>query len=478
MERKLFPEDVNPEFYADFLKPSPVEREIANIAADMAIPYRTPQGVPFFSTRVGDGCSASHAFRNRMFRNVVMEKYRERHGEAPKETQLRRGLRAFEARTMKLTKDVFLRIAYGGPNIICYDPKWDDGRHIEITPYGWNADRNYIDTVLPETAIPQVEVRPAVDEPQDAHSALNELRKLLRLENDTPSWLRIVVWLLTAFRPAQDNQTPRDYPILELSGPPSSGKTAAAKMLRALIDPSQAPICFTPTNEAQGGRVARDNHVVVIDGTTRLARRPSEVLARLSTGLPAKFHGEIQNVSRPIIITTNEEGAVDRLANRVLHVQLPALPNPLPQEELLKRFESQRQQIVEAILTTISTALSRLPEMPLPQNARFPEAIQWACAAMPSLDEKNLVCVTKPKNKLEADLYKLTVDNGGEWKGTATELAKLLNSKLTARALSQKLNEIDAVCVTKSRIGAERAIKLTLEPGPAADPDPTPEPRA
>ena len=107
-----------------------------------------------------------------MFRSVVIEKYRQRHGEAPKESQLRRGLRAFQARTMKLTKDVLLRFASGGPNIICFDPEWDDGRHIEITPYGWNADRNYIDTVLPETATPQVEVRPAIEEPQDAQSAL------------------------------------------------------------------------------------------------------------------------------------------------------------------------------------------------------------------------------------------------------------------------------------------------------------------
>ena len=104
---------------------------------------------------------------------------------------------------------------------------------------------------------------------------------------------------------------------------------------------------------------------------------------------------------------------------------------------------------------------------------------------MPNVDEKTLVCVTKPKTKLEAGLYKLIADNGGEWKGTATELAAKLQSKLTARALSQKLSEFEAVCVTKSRIGAERALKLTLEPEPIepdadSDPhsDPNSEPRA
>ena len=474
MEKKLTGEDMYPEFYKKLfgtLKPS-AQRELANILADLGIPFRSPQGIGFLAARVGDGCSTAIPLADARLRHLMTEEYRNRHGQAPKESQLREAIRAIHARTIKLCKDAFLRIASGEENTICIDPKWNSGYHIEITPYGWNADRNHLDMVLPVTAAPQVEVRPAVDETKDHQSALDELRQLLHLENDTPSWLRIMVWLLAAFRPAKDNKTPRDYPILELSGPPSSGKTSAARILRALIDPNDAPICLTPTNEAQGGRVARDNHVVVIDGTTRLARRPSEVLARLSTGLPAKFHGDMQNVSRPIIITTNEEGAVDRLSNRVLHVQLPELRDPLPQEELMQLFESKRQQIVEAILTTLSTALRRLPEVSRPKNARFPEAIQWALAALPQLDEKKLVCVTKPKTKLEANLYKLVEDNGGEWKGTATDLAAKLQSKLTARALSQKLSEIEAVCVTKSRIGQERTIKLTLEP---VETEPEPE---
>ncbi len=341
------------------------------------------------------------------------------------------------------------------------DPAWNCGRHIEITRDGWSLRRNLIDTVPSPTVAPQPAVDPLHD--IDPIEELDKLRHLLRLENDRPAWLRVVVWLLAAFRPADDNQHPRDYPILQISGPAGSGKTSAARMLRALVDPSLAPINFTPTNEAAGGRIARDNHVVFIDGATRLARRPAEVLARLSTGLPASFHGEMQNVSRPIIITTNEPDAADRLSSRILPVELPELPDPLPNDELNRRFEEHRKSIVEGILLLLAVALRCLPGMPFPEKARFPEAVQWATAALVDVDQKELVCVTRAENKLQADLIKITTEGGGEWKGTATELVAALNLKLTARALSQKLAEIHPICVTKSRRKDERTIKLTLE---------------
>jgi hypothetical protein len=230
-------------------------------------------------------------------------------------------------------------------------------------------------------------------------------------------------------------------------------------MLRTLIDPSQAPINFTPSNEAAAGRLARDNQVVFIDGVTRLNRRPAEVLARLSTGLPVNFHGEQQNLSRPVVITTNEAGAVERLSSRVLTVELPALPNPLPQDELHRRFEAMRPALVGALCTLLSTALRRLPGMPLPEASRFPEAAQWAAAALDTIDEKELFCVT------QSDLVNLIFESNGEWTGTASELKAALNSSLTPRALSQSLSEISGICVTKTRTKDTRTLTLSCATG-------------
>jgi hypothetical protein len=85
------------------------------------------------------------------------------------------------------------------------------------------------------------------------------------------------------------------------------------------------------------------------------------------------------------------------------------------------------------------------------------------------LDPKELFCVTQPQNKFEADLTDLVNKEGGEWKGTASELAKALNSPLSARALSVKLDEIFAFCVTKTRTGRLRTITLALKKPPNVD---------
>ncbi len=457
-ERKLYPEDVYPEYYKR--NSYEASHELIGILNNLGIPFITPQGIRFLSYRFGDGCSVSTPLSHKSVRLRAASEYYQRHKKAPSDSALRAAFLIFKSQASRSTRDVHFRIG-ADEGSIHLDPAWNCGRHIEITRDGWSLRRNLIDTVPSPTVAPQPAVDPLHD--IDPIAELDKLRHLLRLENDRPAWLRVVVWLLAAFRPADDNQHPRDYPILQISGPAGSGKTSAARMLRALVDPSLAPINFTPTNEAAGGRIARDNHVVFIDGATRLARRPAEVLARLSTGLPASFHGEMQNVSRPIIITTNEPDAADRLSSRILPVELPELPDPLPNDELNRRFEEHRKSIVEGILLLLAVALRCLPGMPFPEKARFPEAVQWATAALLDVDQKELVCVTRAENKLQADLIKITTEGGGEWKGTATELVAALNLKLTARALSQKLAEIHPICVTKSRRKEERTIKLTLE---------------
>jgi hypothetical protein len=94
--------------------------------------------------------------------------------------------------------------------------------------------------------------------------------------------------------------------------------------------------------------------------------------------------------------------------------------------------------------------------MPLPEASRFPEAAQWAAAALDSLDEKELFCVT------QSDLVNLIFESNGEWTGAASELKEALHSDLTPRALSQSLSEIPGICVTKTRTKNTRMLTLSL----------------
>jgi hypothetical protein len=486
--------DINP----DFCKkdpPLPENLELFYKFEHVGIPFVTSQGSRFISTRWGDGGSQTTPLHYPAIRLAAIHQFIEEHGVPPREASLRNAFRAFCAKANSDWRAIHPRIGLH-EGAIHIDPFWRApsfaGKHIVVTAKGWRTRTNQIDTILPPTASAYPPIDPAGNNGL-TFPVLEQMRHLLRLDNDQPAWLRVLVWLLAAFRPPASPDAPRDLPILQISGPPSSGKTTAARFLRSLVDPSDAPITFTPSTEAAAGRIARDNHVVFIDGTTRLNRRPAELLARLSTGLPAKFHGDIQNLSRPIILTINEEGAADRLAHRVLPVDLPPLTNPLPPDELRAQFEALRPSLVAALLTLLSTALRRLPDTPCPQGARFPEAAQWAAAAFEGLDLNELVCVTQPQNPLEAKLSSVITGAGGTWKGTATQLVAALDSHLSARAqpdettypsnqpraagrywpkaLSQKLKQISIICVTTHRTNKERTLTLTRL-AHASHPDP------
>ena len=446
--------------------------------------FSTPGGARFLSYPYGDGTSCTLPLHHPAVRTKASLMYREERGEFPGDSAIRNGFRLFQDHATKETRNIHLRLGQADDAIHIdtgYSGNIHAGKHFKIDAQGWRLEVNSLETVLPKTAAPFPDFAIPREHSRhfngkcrrhpNPHTALDPLRTLLRLDNDRPAWLRVLTWLFAALRPQASPGVLRDYPILQISGPAGSGKTTAARILRSLVDPSTAPINTTPSTESAASRLARDNHVIFIDGTTRLARRPSELLARLSTGMPVDFHGDPQNTSRPILLTINETDAAQKLHSRILPVELPPLESPLPPEELHKRIEAMRAAVFPALMTLLSTAIRRLPEVPLPQNARFPEATQWFEAAMSTQDEKELVCVTSPENSFEAKIMDLLAANGGEWKGTASELNAILETDLIPRALSVEIRKIPHLCVTENRTKHKRTLHLSIN-----QPDPQPAP--
>lgn len=66
--------------------------------------------------------------------------------------------------------------------------------------------------------------------------ALAELAELLNVSIESRDWKLIVAWLLQALRGTGP------YPVLVVNGGQGSGKSTAAKMLRALLDPNVSPL--------------------------------------------------------------------------------------------------------------------------------------------------------------------------------------------------------------------------------------------
>ena len=111
----------------------------------------------------------------------------------------------------------------------------DDWRAIEITPRGWSV-----------ASCPPVRfVRPRGLRPLPAPRAGGTLGDLERFLNvRTEGDLKLVLgWLVMAFNPRGP------YPILVLNGEQGSAKSTAARLLRSIVDPSQAPLRSPPREE-------------------------------------------------------------------------------------------------------------------------------------------------------------------------------------------------------------------------------------
>ena len=162
-----------------------------------------------------------------------------------------------------------------------------------------------------------------------APAALDALRPFLNVSSRA-DWLRCLAWLLSALRPYAA------CPPLILQGPPSSGKTWAARVLRALIDPSTALLTPIPSSVRDLLTLARHNWILAFDHISALSPPLTDALCRLSSGvgisiretgirpLPILYW---KACKRPMLLTVTERFSCPAdLAERALNVTFPPLP--------------------------------------------------------------------------------------------------------------------------------------------------------
>jgi hypothetical protein len=308
------------------------------------------------------------------------------------------------------------------------------GRHVAITPEGWSLQPARIEFVFHPTQQPLPDPEPPKQ--QTPEEALQPLKKLLRLTHNrhAATWTTLVAWLLHALRPAK-NPSFHDYPILNLIGPPNSGKTVAAKLLTQLLDPNTIPIQSLPNTERRLHVLAAGQHILAFDNPGKINPEKSRFLSRLSTGVGSLYRHFEGMLVRPIILTSRTREETRRLGTRVVDVELPFIANLLSQGEVWEEFEKVRPQILGALLTLLAQDFNAGPATQLPNRKT-----KW--------------------QKLEESIPYLIGNCGGTWVGTVTELQKALNFPIHVNPLGRYLKQTESLNVTK--VKNYRVVTLTL----------------
>ena len=159
-----------------------------------------------------------------------------------------------------------------------------------------------------------------------------------------------------------------------ISGEQGSAKTVLSKMLRALVDPSVAPVRALPREDRELFIAANNGHVLAFDNLTSLSPWLSDTLCRLTSGgafAVRQLYTDQDEVlfaaARPVILNGIED-VITRpdLADRAIFITLGPIGEPQrrPEKAIWREFELARPQILGALLDAAVHGLQRARPRP------------------------------------------------------------------------------------------------------------------
>lgn len=302
--------------------------------------------------------------------------------------------------------------------------------------------------------------------------SLTELRSFVNVQDE--DWPLLIAWLLMAFSPRGP------YPILGLSGEQGSAKSTTARVLRALIDPSPAPLRSVPREERDLMISAQAGWALSFDNLSFFPAWLSDAFCRLATGggfstreLYTNDEEMLFDAQRPILFTAIEDIAlIGDLVDRSIKLTLPPVSetNRRTEGEFWQAFETVRPRIVGALLDVVVVALRNLPTVKLAKLPRMADFALWVTAAEAGLGwdpgtfqrAYHLNRITANDMVVEASMVALALrrflEKQNAWEGTATELKERLEHDLSPEDLKKKNWPKNAVVLS----GAVRRLAPSL----------------
>ncbi len=398
--------------------------------------FHTSDKVPYVDILI-DGNRHTYSIRSKAFRLWLLGGYYKALGKGVSSQTLQDTLSTLEAIAIfdSHTCDVHLRVAeHQGKKYL--DLGTADWRAVEIDLSGWRLVPN------PPVRFWRPDSLLSLPYPVEGGS-LDELKQLLNV--DGGAWILIVTFLLFCFCPS------KTYPVLVILAHRGCGKTAAAEILKGLVDPGKAALIKLQGDTLKLAVTLSRRWLPVYDNVGHISPDQSDDLCRVATNFgysTRTLHTTDEETTfeftRPQIITAIDALVTrDDLADRVLMVQLPEITEDkrLPQAELDAKVEAARPRILGALLTALSQTLAQLPHTKPETLPRMADYALFAIASEKALGLKDGDFM-KVFNQSREQSRQIVIESSpvGEaivrlmenypipksWKGTASQLLKEL----------------------------------------------------
>jgi hypothetical protein len=272
-------------------------------------------------------------------------------------------------------RSVFLRVGSTNANEVYIDLCNDDWEVVHVTAYGWKVRRNApIKFIRASGMLPLP--RPVRDE-----NALQNFDNLLT-NLDADGRILYKCFLLGCLNPTGK------YPVLVVTGEQGSTKSTVCRVIRALIDPSQAPLTTMPSpNDLLIS--ASKSWLQAFDNVSHISQEMSDALCQLATGGGRRtrklFTNEdeiIFSATRPILINSIVDGVVTApdLADRSLGIHTRGnLSNYKDETTFWAEFDSMKAGIFGLLCDAVQESLSKLASVDV-QLPRMADFARWVIA--------------------------------------------------------------------------------------------------